>query len=183
MMKDSGEGTSFVTPVESGFRFNLLPKCEKIAVRLSNRGSLRPAELRIKDIDFTSNQIVIRAGKGDKERHTLPAAVKEPLPKHLELIKEQHQPRFRSRLGPSRTANALDRKYPNAGKEWGWQWAFPATSHYTDALTGEKRRHHLHESVLQRACQRSSLKAGRFQARRSAHLTPFFCYPLTRKWL
>ncbi len=56
--------------------------------------------------------------------------------------------------------NALERKYPNAGKEWAWQWIFPATSHYTDRITGEKRRHHLHESVLQRAFKEARLKAG-----------------------
>ena len=59
--------------------------------------------------------------------------------------------------------NSLDRKYPNAGKEWGWQWVFPATSHYTDRSTGEKRRHHLHESVLQRAFREARLKAGVFK--------------------
>jgi site-specific recombinase XerD len=56
--------------------------------------------------------------------------------------------------------NALERKYPNAGKEWAWQWVFPATSHYTDRITGEKRRHHLHESVLQRGFKEARLKAG-----------------------
>ena len=56
--------------------------------------------------------------------------------------------------------NALDRKYPSAGRDWGWQWVFPTTSHYTDSLTGEKRRHHLHESVLQRAVKFARLKAG-----------------------
>ena len=56
--------------------------------------------------------------------------------------------------------NALERKYPNAGKEWGWQWAFSATSHYTDPETGEKRRHHRHESVLQRALKETRLRAG-----------------------
>ena len=118
-------------------------------------------QLRIKDIDFTSNQIVIRAGKGDKDRHTmLPGAVKEPLAKHLELIKEQHQRDLENGLGRVVLPNALDRKYPNAGKEWGWQWAFPATSHYTDRATGEKRRHHLHESVLQKAVKQAVRKAG-----------------------
>jgi integron integrase len=117
--------------------------------------------LRVKDIDFTSNQIVVRAGKGDKDRHTmLPAAVKEPLAKHLEVIRRQHQGDLERGLGRVALPNALERKYPNAGKEWGWQWVFPATSHYVDRVTGEKRRHHLHESVLQKAVKESVQKAG-----------------------
>jgi integron integrase len=117
--------------------------------------------LRIKDIDFTTNGIVVRAGKGDKDRHTmLPAAVKEPLAKHLELIKRQHQRDLERGLGQVALPNALERKYPNAGKEWGWQWVFPATSHYTDRVTGERRRHHLHESVLQKAVKEAVQKAG-----------------------
>src|SRR3989337_3552346 len=107
--------------------------------------------LRVKDIDFSKNQIVVRAGKGDKDRYTmLPAAAKDPLLRHLqEAVKRQHEEDLRHRLGRVSLPDALERKYPNAGKEWGWQWVFPATSHYTDQVTGEKRRHHLHESVLQ----------------------------------
>jgi integron integrase len=117
--------------------------------------------LRVKDIDFTSNQILVRAGKGDKDRHTmLPTAVKEPLAKHLEVIKRQHQHDLDRGLGRVALPNALERKYPNAGKEWGWQWVFPATSHYVDRVTGEKRRHHLHESVLQKAVKEAVHKAG-----------------------
>ena len=117
--------------------------------------------LRVKDIDFTTNQIVVRAGKGDKDRHTmLPAAVKEPLAKHLDLIKRQHQRDLERGLGRVALPNALERKYPNAGKEWGWQWVFPATSHYTDKVTGERRRHHLHESVLQKAVKEAVRKSG-----------------------
>jgi integron integrase len=117
--------------------------------------------LRVKDIDFTSNQIVVRAGKGDKDRHTmLPGAVKEPLAKHLEVIREQHQRDLERGLGRVVLPNALDRKYPNAGKEWGWQWVFPATSHYTDRATGGKHRHHLHESVLQKAVKQAVREAG-----------------------
>ena len=117
-------------------------------------------QLRVKDIDFTSNQIVIRAGKGDKDRYTmLPTAVKEPLGKHLELIRQQHQRDLERGMGRVALPNALERKYPNAGKEWGWQWVFPATSHFTDQLTGERRRHHLHESVLQKAVKEAVRKA------------------------
>jgi len=120
--------------------------------------------LRVKDIDFTSNQIVVRAGKGDKDRHTmLPAAVKERLAKHLELIRRHHQRDLERGLGRVALPNALERKYPNAGKEWGWQWVFPATSHYTDKVTGERRRHHLHESVLQKAVKEAVRRAGIFK--------------------
>jgi integron integrase len=117
--------------------------------------------LRVKDIDFTTNQIVVRAGKGDKDRHTmLPAAIKEPLAKHLDLVKRQHQRDLEGGLGRVALPNALERKYPSAGKEWGWQWVFPATSHYTDRVTGERRRHHLHESVLQKAVKEAVRGSG-----------------------
>lgn len=117
--------------------------------------------LRVKDIDFATNHIVVRAGKGDKDRHTmLPAAVKEPLAKHVDLIRRQHQRDIERGLGRVALPNALERKYRNAGKEWCWQWVFPASSHYTDRVTGEKRRHHLHESVLQKAVKEAVLKSG-----------------------
>lgn len=104
--------------------------------------------LRVKDIDFSRNEIVVRSGKGNKDRYTmLPNAVREPLVQHLQSAKLQHEGDLKKGLGRVSLPNALDRKYPNAGKEWGWQWVFPATSHYTDTISGEKRRHHLHESV------------------------------------
>jgi integron integrase len=117
--------------------------------------------LRVKDIDVTSSQILVRAGKGDKDRHTmLPAALKEPLGKHLERIKSLHQSDLQRGLGRVSLPNALERKCPNAGKEWGWQWVFPATSHFTDRQTGERRRHHVHESVLQKAVKEAVQKSG-----------------------
>jgi integron integrase len=120
--------------------------------------------LRVKDIDFSRNEIIIRSGKGDKDRHTmLPATIKEPLFRHLQSVKRQHEEDLKQGLGRVALPNALERKYPNAGKEWGWQWVFPATSHYTDAVTGEKRRHHLHESVLQKAFKEARLRAGIFK--------------------
>jgi integron integrase len=127
-------------------------------------GGLRLMEccrLRVKDIDFPRNQITVRAGKGDKDRYTmLPATVKEPLWKRLEAVKRQHDEDLKKGLGRVVLPNALERKYPNAGKEWAWQWVFPAPKHYTDRITGERRRHHLHESVLQRAVKEAVVKAG-----------------------
>lgn len=127
-------------------------------------GGLRLMEcchLRVKDIDFSRNEIVVRAGKGDKDRHTmLPTAIKESLFRHIEAVRCQHQDDIGKGLGRVALPNALDRKYPNAGKEWGWQWVFPAPHHFTDRVTGEKRRHHLHESVLQRAVKEAAQKAG-----------------------
>ncbi|OGS39423.1 MAG: integrase [Elusimicrobia bacterium RIFOXYD12_FULL_66_9] len=117
-------------------------------------------QLRVKDVDFGQNQLVVRAGKGDKDRYTtLPAAVQEPLRQHLDTVRLQHQEDLRRGLGSVALPGALDRKYPNAPKEWGWQWVFPATSHYTDRETGVERRHHLHESVLQRAFKEARIKA------------------------
>jgi integron integrase len=117
--------------------------------------------LRVKDIDFAQNQLVVRAGKGDKDRFTtLPASIIQPIQRHLETVRRQHQDDLLKGLGSVELPDALSRKYPNASKEWGWQWVFPATSHYTDRETGEKRRHHLHESVLQRAFKEARLKAG-----------------------
>lgn len=90
----------------------------------------------------------------------LSLAVKEPLAKHLDIIKEQHRRDLKRGLGRVALPNALERKYPNAGKEWGWQWVFPAISHYTDQATGEKRRHDLHESVLQKVVKQAVRNAG-----------------------
>jgi integron integrase len=103
----------------------ILDRSDWLMVMLLYGAGLRLMEclqLRIKDIDFTSNQIIVRAGKGDKDRHTMhPTAVKEPRAKHVEIIKEQHRRDLERGLGRVALPNALDRKYPNAGKEWGWQ--------------------------------------------------------------
>ena len=90
----------------------------------------------------------------------LPLAVRESLMRHLRVVKSRHEEDLKAGLGRVSLPNALDRKYPNAGKEWGWQWVFPATGHYIVRLTGEQRRHHLHESVLQKAFKEARLKAG-----------------------
>lgn len=122
---------------------------------------LECCRLRAKDLDFSQNQIVVRAGKGNKDRYTMfPAATQNALRRHLEEVRRQHEEDLRRGLGSVALPDALARKYPNAHKEWAWQWAFPATSHYTDKATGVRRRHHLHESVLQKAFRTAVMKTG-----------------------
>ena len=122
---------------------------------------LECCRLRVKDVDFAMNQITIRDGKGHKDRPTmLPAAVKAEMAAHLERVREQHQADLRHGAGWVELPGALMRKYPNAGRDWGWQWVFPATRFYVDRVTGQRRRHHLHESVLQRAVKDAVRAAG-----------------------
>jgi len=130
---------------------------------------LECCRLRVKDVDFATNQIVIRDGKGHKDRMTmLPAAVKAALTAHLEGAREQHQADLRHGAGWVELPGALLRKYPNAGREWGWQWVFPATRLYVEPVTGQRRRHHLHESVLQRAVK-DAVRAARIAKPATCH--------------
>jgi len=122
---------------------------------------LECCRLRVQDVDFAANQITIRDGKGSKDRMTmLPAAVKANLARHIERVRKHHARDLAHGAGWVELPWALGRKYPNAGREWGWQWIFPATRFYIDRATGQRRRHHLHESVVQRAVREAVLKAG-----------------------
>jgi integron integrase len=122
---------------------------------------LECARLRVKDVDFARNQLVIRGGKGDKDRVApLPAVVAADLARHLEAMKQQHELDVHRGAGWVDLPGALARKYPHAGREWPWQWVFPATRLYIDRETGHRRRHHLHESVLQRAVKQAVHQAG-----------------------
>jgi integron integrase len=119
------------------------------------------ARLRVKDVDFARHQIVVRAGKGDKDRTTTsPEIISRDLTGHLEATKRQHEADLRQGAGWVELPGALARKYPNAGREWAWQWVFPAPRLYVDRETGQRRRHHLHESVLQRAVKDAVRRAG-----------------------
>lgn len=122
---------------------------------------LECARLRVQDLDFAMNQIIVRDGKGAKDRVTvLPTVAKEPLTRHLLRVRRQHEADLAFGAGWVELPWALARKYPNAGREWPWQWAFPATRFYFDQATGQRRRHHLHESVLQRAVLDAVRRAG-----------------------
>ena len=112
--------------------------------------------IRVKDIDFELNQVVVRDGKGAKDRITvLPEDVKSSLRKHLEKIKLLHQDDLDKGYGRVYLPFALERKYPNANREWGWQYVFPSKSLSTDPRSGEIRRHHINESTLQKALKRA----------------------------
>jgi integron integrase len=122
---------------------------------------LECARLRVMDVDFARNQITVRGGKGDKDRAVpLPAVVREELAKHLAAVRQQHDLALARGAGWVELPWALGRKYPGAGREWGWQWVFPATRIYVDRVSGQRRRHHLHESVLQRAVREAARRAG-----------------------
>jgi integron integrase len=112
---------------------------------------LECCRLRVKDIDFGRREITVRDGKGRKDRVTvLPDKLARPLRAHLERVRRQHEYELSDGLGSVSLPGELARKYPRADRTWCWQWVFPATRHHEDRSTGELRRHHLHESVLQR---------------------------------
>ena len=122
---------------------------------------LECCRLRIKDVDFSANQIIVREGKGDKDRVTLlPHSAKVDLARQLEAVRSQYRRDLERGAGWVELPAALGRKYPNAGRELAWQWVFPATRYYVHAETGQRRRHHLHESVLQKAVREAARRAG-----------------------
>jgi integron integrase len=112
---------------------------------------LECCRLRVKDVDFARGELVVRDGKGRKDRLTvLPSRLAPILQKHLERVQDQHHRDLEGTAGFVALPDALARKYPSAPREWAWQWVFPARRIHVDAATGERRRHHLHESLLQR---------------------------------
>lgn len=117
--------------------------------------------LRVKDIDFSYNQITIRDGKGRKDRVTmLPELVKPNLDQHLEATQIEHKRDLKKGFGKVYLPYALARKYPSAPTEWGWQYVFPAPTLSRDPRSGEVRRHHLHERMLQRSFKRAVRATG-----------------------
>jgi integron integrase len=117
-------------------------------------------QLRVKDIDFDYKQITVRSGKGDKDRITLlPAKLIEPLKKQIEYVKTLHEYDLKNGYDSVYLPYALERKYRNAGKEVGWKFVFPATQISTDPMTGVQRRHHIYETVLQKAVKKAIQEA------------------------
>jgi integrase len=145
---------------------------EAIMGSLLYGGGLRLLEccrLRVEDVDLPRRELTIRDGKGAKDRVApLPRRLESPLAAHLERVRRQHEEDLRAGAGSVELPFALERKYPRTPWEWSWQWVFPATRFYSDPSTGRRRRHHLHESVLQRAIREAVLKA-RIAKRASCH--------------
>lgn len=122
---------------------------------------LECCRLRVKEVDFARNQIAVRRGKGKKDRATmLPGSIRRALAAHLERARARHTRDLAAGAGWVELPGALPVKLPNAGREWPWQWVFPATRLDTERQTVQRRRHHLHQSVLQHATRRSVLESG-----------------------
>lgn len=117
--------------------------------------------LRVKDVDLRRAEVTIRSGKGNRDRRTmLPRSLVDSVARQIDQVAAQHERDLREDRGWVELPFALDRKYPNAGRDLIWQWIFPATRWYRDAESGQVRRHHLHESVIQRAVRRAATQAG-----------------------
>lgn len=140
---------------------NGVPKLVACLLYGSGLRLLECLRLRVKDIDFESGQIIVRQGKGRKDRRTmLPQGTRAELTGQLRAARKVHESDLAMGAGSVALPDALSRKYPHAPKSWSWQWVFPATRQYRHGPTGELRRHHLHETVIQRAFHAAIRKAG-----------------------
>ena len=117
--------------------------------------------LRVQDLDFSHRAILVRNGKGGKDRVvTLPDGLLRPLQQHLAGARVLHHKDLQDGFGETWLPHALARKYPNAARQWGWQYVFPASRRSIDPRSGRERRHHLDESCLQKAVKSAVRKAG-----------------------
>lgn len=149
---------------EIGMLLKQLEGTERLVVILLYGAGLRleeSLELRVKDLDFDRHQIIVRQGKGRKDRATmLPAVAREALGVHLEEVRRLHETDLARGVGRVVLPFGLERKYPNAAGEWRWQFVFPAARICRDPRFGSPSRYHLHESVIQKAVARAARAAG-----------------------
>jgi integron integrase len=143
----------------------------KLIAQVMYGGGLRVMEcmrLRVKDIDFDNHQVIVRDGKGENDRFTiLPDSLIQPLQLHLRYVKSLHEKDLADGFGSVYLPYALERKYKNANKDWIWQYLFPAPEISTDKRTGITRRHHIHETIVQK-----SIKEAARRASIDKHVTP-----------
>ena len=137
--------------------------------------------LRVKDIDFAYRQIIVRDGKGARDRATmLPENLVQPLQAHLGKVRQLHQRDRREGFGEVWLPHALARKYPRAGYEWAWQFVFPSANRSEDPRSGALRRHHLHPDTIARAVKRAAARAGNRQAGELPHAAPLLRHASAR---
>jgi integron integrase len=142
---------------------NVIAKMEgvyQLMAQLMYGSGLRLMEvirLRVKDLDFANRQIIVRDGKGENDRPTMfPDILLEPLRLHLRQVRAQHDMELSKGFGTVHLPYALERKYPNANREFAWQYVFPAPLLSRDPISGIKQRHHLNEANLQRAVKQAA---------------------------
>jgi len=122
---------------------------------------LEALRLRVKDIDFSRKEILIRDGKGYKDRVTmLPASLVEPLKQHLLKVQSLHEQDLAAGFGEVFMPMALDKKYPNGGRSWSWQYVFPSVKLSIDPKSNKTRRHHTDEKTIQRAVKKAVKLSG-----------------------
>lgn len=153
-----------LTKDEIKLLFNHLSGRPALMLKLIYASGIRVSEcvrLRVKDLDFGNQTLIVRAGKGDKDRMTLlPGFLHGPLNSHLETVKAAHDQDLAKGHGEVYLPEALARKYPNAGREWGWQYVFPAADLSVDPRSGKVRRHHIGQQSIQRTMKGALKKAG-----------------------
>ncbi len=122
---------------------------------------MEAVRLRVKDVDFARHEIIVREGKGFKDRVTmLPETIVAPLQAHLLKVKTLHEEDLAAGFGEAYLPFALDKKYPTAGCEWGWQYIFPSKNLSADPRTSKTRRHHVDEKGVQRAVKQAVRDVG-----------------------
>ena len=118
-------------------------------------------QMRVQDVDLERGEIMVRHGKGGKDRLTmLPQALEEPLRRQMERARAVQESDIAQGWGRVQLPDAIARKYPNAPTDWRWQWVFPQARRWTDPATGQQGRHHVHETILQKAVRRAVLDSG-----------------------
>jgi integron integrase len=149
-----------LTPTEMRRLLNAMSGTMGLAASLLYGTGMRLMEglrLRVKDVEFERREIIVREGKGNKDRVTmLPENLILPLRAHLEKVKALHERDLEAGLGEVYLPDALARKFPKAARTWGWQFVFPSAVRSTDPRTGIERRHHVYEASVQRAVREAA---------------------------
>jgi integron integrase len=144
-----------LTPQEAKQVIEAMAGTPQLVVKLLYGSGLRLMEalrLRVQDLDFAMQALTVRDGKGAKDRVTvLPSTLSGPLREHLQRVQLLHQEDLKAGYGAVYLPGALDRKYPNAARAWGWQYVFPARDLSVDPRTGQTRRHHLDEATVNKS--------------------------------